>query len=54
MEGELEYLFAPFSAFTVAAAEWREGTEEAPHVIEVMATVDNKEASEFLPLAPWS
>eukprot|EP01046_Picozoa_sp_COSAG06_P005164 COSAG06_NODE_227_length_19736_cov_15.570708_19_plen_65_part_00 len=26
MEGELEYLFAPFSAFTVTAAEWREGT----------------------------
>ena len=51
---EKEYLFAPYSAFTVLSAEWRAGTAAAPHVIELLAAVDNKEAPEDLPLAPWS
>ena len=49
-----EYLFAPYSAFTVLSAEWRAGTVAEPHVIELLAAVDNKEAPEDLPLAPWS
>ena len=52
--GEEEYLFAPYSAFTVVKASWNAGTTADPHVIELLAAVDNKEAPEDLPLAPWS
>jgi len=51
---EQEYLFAPYSAFTVLRAVWNTGSSDDPHVIELSAAVDNKEASEDLPLAPWS
>ena len=54
VEGEDEYLFAPYSAFTVLSAEWRAGTAAEPHVIELLAAVDNKGEPEGLPLAPWS
>ena len=51
---EQEYLFAPYSAFTVLSARWRAGTTAAPHEVELLAAVDNKEEPEDLPLAPWS
>ena len=51
---ELEYLFAPYSAFTVVATTWSAGTVAQPHVIELLAAVDNKAEPEDLPLAPWS
>ena len=51
---EQEYLFAPYSAFTVLSASWKAGTSDDPHVIDMLAAVDNKEAPEDLPLAPWS
>ena len=51
---EQEYLFAPYSAFTVLSARWNAGTVAAPHEIELLAAVDNREAPEVLPLAPWS
>ena len=51
---EKEYLFAPYSAFTVLSAEWRAGTDVEPHVIHLLAAVDNKEEPEDLPLAPWA
>ena len=54
VEGEEEYLFAPYSAFTVVSATWNLGTSLDPHVIELHAAVDNKEEPEDLPLAPWS
>ena len=54
VEGEEEYLFAPYSAFTVVSAAWNLGTPLDPHVIELEAAVDNKEEPEDLPLAPWS
>ena len=54
MPGEEEYLFAPYSAFTVVSAEWNAGTTASPHVIELLADVDNRGAAEDLPLAPWS
>ena len=54
VEGEEEYLFAPYSAFTVVSATWNLGTSLDPHVIELEAAVDNKEEPEDLPLAPWS
>ncbi len=52
--GEEEYLFAPYSAFEVLSATWNAGTVAAPHEIELLAAVDNKEEPEDLPLAPWS
>jgi hypothetical protein len=51
---EQEYLFAPYSAFTVRSARWGAGTVADPHVIELQAAPDNKGPSEDLPLAPWS
>ena len=51
--GEEEYLFVPYSAFTVLSAEWNAGTDSDPHVIELMSTVDNKAEPEDLPLVPW-
>jgi hypothetical protein len=52
--GEQEYLFTPYSAFTVLSVAWNAGTSASPHVIELLAAVDNREAREDLPLAPWS
>ena len=52
--GEEEYLFTPYSAFTVVKAHWHRGTDTDPHIVELLAAVDNKEAREDLPLAPWS
>ena len=51
---EQEYLFAPYSVFTVISATWSAGTAADPHVIELAAAPDNKGPSEKLPLAPWS
>ena len=51
---EQEYLFAPYSAFTVIAVSWNAGTGGDPHVIELLAASDNKQAAGDLPLAPWS
>jgi hypothetical protein len=52
--GEEEYLFAPYSAFTVLSVAWNAGTDASPHEIELLAAADNREAREDLPLAPWS
>ena len=49
-----QYLFAPYSVFTVMSAEWRGGTADDPHLIELQAAADNKLEPEDLPLAPWS
>ena len=51
---EQEYLFAPYSVFTVLTATWRAGTDTDPHLIELLAAPDNIGPSEKLPLAPWS
>ena len=51
---EQEYLFAPYSVFTVVSVKWGTGTDVDPHVIELLAAPDNKECSDELPLAPWS
>jgi hypothetical protein len=50
---EKEFLFVPYSAFTVLATEWRAGTEGEPHIITIEAAVDNVAEDEALPLAPW-
>jgi hypothetical protein len=54
VEGEQEYLFAPYSAFTVVSVRWNAGSVGQPHQIELLAAVDNKEEPGDLPLAPWS
>ena len=50
---EKEYLFAPYSAFTVTSVAWNAGTYASPHRIELLAAVDNKKVREDLRLAPW-
>lgn len=51
---EEEYLFAPYSVFTVRTVTWRRGTVDEPHWIYLDAAPDNKGPPEDLPLAPWS
>ena len=61
---ESEYLFAPYSIFTVRAVQW--GAAGTPHRIDLDAALDNRAQaeggqgrwstpanSEALPLAPW-
>lgn len=50
---EREYLFAPYSAFTLLAVQWNAGTNIDPHELEMLAAVDNKAESELVPVAPW-
>ena len=55
---EEEFLFAPFSAFRVKAAEWQlEPTRDRPHKITLEAAADNRDTAMWpleLPLAPWA
>ena len=51
--GEDEFLFVPYSVFTVRSVEWNKGDDRHPHVIELEAAVDNRDEPEDLPLAPW-
>jgi hypothetical protein len=54
--GEEEYLFAPYSVFTVVDVVWSANPTNSitPHRITIVALTDNLEASSYLPLAPWS
>lgn len=45
---ESEFLFAPYSVFTVLEVNWG-----YPHRIVIQAAADNKLEPEDLPLAPW-
>ena len=53
--GELEYLFAAFSVFSVVAVHWSPTPQDAatPHEITILAAYDNAQEDEGLPLAPW-
>ena len=51
--GENEYLFAPYSVFTLVSVKWSETFEASPHLFTIHAALDNKEEDECLPLAPW-
>lgn len=53
LDDEWEYLFAPYSAFTVRAVRWSAGDTADPHVIDLDAAPDNMEVPEDVPLAPW-
>jgi len=64
---EREYLFAPYSVFSVRSATWNAGTLDSPHQIELDASPDSAYAAgdaypdrafaprgtDHLPLAPW-
>ena len=57
--GEAEYLFAPYSVFTVQRVEWSVlgaggATADQPHIVHLEAAVDNLKEPEDLPVAPWS
>lgn len=49
--GEAEFLFTPYSVFTVRSVTWSADT--SPHRVVLDAAVDNKLEREDLPLAPW-
>ena len=51
--GEHEYLFAPYSVFTLVSVKWSEQDLINPHEFTVQAAHDNKEEDECLPLTPW-
>jgi hypothetical protein len=53
--GELEYLFAAFSVFSVVAVHWSDTPQNpaTPHEITIFAIFDNAQEDERLPLAPW-
>ena len=51
---EFEYLFAPFSVFTVQRVKWStDPSNMAPHEIHLMASFDNANESDDLPTSPW-
>mmetsp|Transcript_15830 Transcript_15830/g.42747 ORF Transcript_15830/g.42747 Transcript_15830/m.42747 type:complete len:109 (-) Transcript_15830:345-671(-) len=48
-----EFLFAPFSTFSVEAVELSPDPKLQPHRIHLVAAQDNRAEPEDLPLAPW-
>jgi len=54
--GESEFLFVPYSCFTVKSVRWQEDPNYiTPHEIELEVAVDNRfHDKKVLPLAPWS
>ena len=50
--GEGEYLFTPYSVFTVRKVKWSDDRTE-PHSITIAAALDNALEPDDLPLAPW-
>ena len=58
VHGEDEFLFAPYSCFTVRAVHWDEAPivdeyDARPHRIDVEVAPDNRGLPKNLPLAPW-
>ena len=49
---EHEYLFVPYSVFTLISVEWSEEMCE-PHEFVIQAAHDNRREDEDLPLTPW-
>ena len=52
VEGEEEYLFAPYSVFTLVSTLWSAELDK-PHEFTIHAACDNKKEDEKLDLAPW-
>jgi hypothetical protein len=55
VEGECEFLFVPYSAFTVESVTWSVTPQDhsTPHRVTLAAAVDNTACPEDAPLAPW-
>jgi len=53
IKGENEYLFAPYSVFTLVSVEWSKKKDKS-HEFTILAACDNKVEDEDLPLAPWT
>lgn len=55
LEDEHEFLFVPYSVFTIVEVIWSSNpTPNNPHRIKMRAAEDNWREEEDLPLAPWS
>ena len=50
--GEEEYLFAPYSVFTLVSVRWSAKLGK-PHEFLIQPACDNKQEDEGLPLTPW-
>ena len=50
--GEEEYLFAPYSVFTVDEVTWASDPDES-HRVVLLACIDNQREPTDLPLCPW-
>ena len=54
VEGEEEFLFTAYSAFTVRSIEIKSDSRwTAPHKVVLDVCPDNRDCSEDVPLAPW-
>eukprot|EP00667_Euglena_gracilis_P003638 EG_transcript_3648 len=52
---EQEYLFSPYSVFTVQTTDWKAAPHwKDPHIVYLRAAVDNRLEPEDLPLSPWA
>lgn len=51
--GETEFLFVPYSVFTVLSVAWAAGTPTDPHIVSIEAARDNQQESATLPLVPY-
>jgi hypothetical protein len=53
VDGEDEFLFAPYSVFTVESVALPDATRWYTSIV-IVASLDNKEEPEDLPIAPWA
>lgn len=53
LSGESEFLFAPYSVFTIESVKWNKRGIKDAHQLTLVAALDNQHESECLPLAPW-
>jgi hypothetical protein len=55
VDDEAEFLFAPFSVFTVASVHAPvKPTASNPIVIALEASIDNRDEPDDLPISPWN
>ncbi len=55
VKGEIEFLFAPFSVFTVVSVHVPvKPTAINPIVIVLESAIDNRDEPDVLPLSPWN
>jgi hypothetical protein len=57
VDGEYEFLFVPYSVFTVLSATFPSSgkpSASCPIVIVLQAAIDGREEPDDLPLSPWN